>query len=75
MAMEFLRRQLSGGAALPELSVLAVAVGLVTGTVVLLFRGAIEAVGLADPRPERGRSTRRSASRLACSCRLPARCC
>ena len=42
--MEFLRRQLSGGAALPELSVLAVAVGLVTGTVVLLFRGAIEAV-------------------------------
>ena len=41
--MEFLRRQLAGGAALPELSVLAVVVGLATGTVVLLFRGAIEA--------------------------------
>lgn len=42
--MEFLRRQLSDSAALPELSVLAVAVGLVTGVVVLLFRGAIEGV-------------------------------
>ena len=40
--MEFLRRQLSESAALPQLSVLAVAVGLVTGVVVLLFRGAIE---------------------------------
>lgn len=42
--MEFLRRQLSESAALPQLSVLAVAVGLVTGVVVLLFRGAIEGV-------------------------------
>lgn len=42
--MEFLRRQLSESAALPELSVLAVAVGLVTGVVVLLFRGAIDGV-------------------------------
>ena len=42
--MEFLRRQLSESAALPELSVLAVAVGLLTGVVVLLFRGAIEGV-------------------------------
>lgn len=40
--MDFLRRQLSESAALPELSALAVAVGLVTGIVVLLFRGAIE---------------------------------
>ncbi|MDE0177487.1 MAG: chloride channel protein, partial [Gammaproteobacteria bacterium] len=44
VAMEFLRRQLSESAALPELSVLAVAVGLVTGVVVLLFRGAIDGV-------------------------------
>ena len=42
--MEFLRRQLSESAALPELSVLAVAVGLLTGVVVLLFRGAIEGI-------------------------------
>ena len=42
--MEFLRRQLSESAALPQLSVLAVAVGLVTGVVVLLFRGALEGV-------------------------------
>lgn len=42
--MEFLRRQLSESAALGQLSVLAVAVGLVTGIVVLLFRGAIEGV-------------------------------
>jgi len=42
--MEFLRRQLSESAALGQLSVLAVAVGLVTGVVVLLFRGAIEGV-------------------------------
>ena len=42
--MALLRRQLSESAALPELSVLAVAVGLVTGVVVLLFRGAIEGV-------------------------------
>ncbi|MDE0422082.1 MAG: chloride channel protein [Gammaproteobacteria bacterium] len=42
LAMEFLRRQLAKGGALPELSVLAVAVGLVTGLVVLLFRWAIE---------------------------------
>ena len=41
-AMEFFRRQLSEGGALPELSLLAVAVGLVTGLVVLLFRWAIE---------------------------------
>ena len=40
--MDFLRRNLSGSAALPELSVIAVAVGLVTGVVVLLFRVAIE---------------------------------
>ena len=42
--MEFLRRQLSDSAALSQLSVLAVVVGLVTGVVVLLFRGAIEGV-------------------------------
>ena len=42
--MEFLRHRLSEGAALPQRSVLAVAVGLVTGVVVLLFRGAIEGV-------------------------------
>ena len=42
--MEFLRRQLSESAALPQLSVLAIAVGLATGVVVLLFRGAIEGV-------------------------------
>ena len=40
--MDFLRRRLSENAALPELSVLAVAVGLVTGVVVLLFRVGIE---------------------------------
>ena len=42
VAIDFLRRQLSESAALPELSVLAVAVGLVTGVVVLLFRVCIE---------------------------------
>ncbi len=42
LAMDLLRRQLADSGALPQLSALAVAVGLVTGTVVLLFQGALD---------------------------------
>ena len=46
LAADFLRRHLAGGAALPALSLMAIAVGLVTGVVVLLFRSGIDqAVG------------------------------
>jgi len=49
---EFLHRQLAGATALPEMSFLAVAVGLLTGTVVLLFRGGLEAVAWLTGRPD-----------------------
>ena len=42
-SLEFFRRQLAGVEALPQLSILAVVTGTLTGAVMLAFRGAIEA--------------------------------
>ncbi len=42
-SLDFFRRRLAGVEAVPQLSILAVAAGLLTGIVIVLFRGAIEA--------------------------------
>ena len=43
-SLDFFRRQLAGANALPQLSILALLVGLMTGLVILLFNAAVDVI-------------------------------